>query len=106
MILAPYFSIMNNRYSNLADDIVNSVLDEHPKVVVDRFYAHFYLKDRMVSIWIENKWYGFATQANQSAKNTDILFVSGGNLYNNQRPSRKTMIRLENYLRDHESEGK
>jgi hypothetical protein len=87
---------MNNRYNKEVDETLNSVIDRAFKITFDDQFGKAYYatieyvdnqkKRRQLRVWIENRWYAYASRADGGAWG-DILWTDA-------RPSRETMWRL------------
>lgn len=74
-ILKPRFWLMNERYNETLDRIINKAIDENQIVIVDNYHCRI----KHLHIWIENYPYSFGT-------------------YCRHRPSRLTIERLMRHL--------
>lgn len=94
-MLSPYFTIMNYKYNEDVDTLINTLLDENAKVTRDDAWATFTTNKISIKIWIQSRWYGYASLARTVDKT-----VLGTQIYDRIRPSRKTMSRMYKYIRD------
>lgn len=90
-----YLTPMNYRFNKDVDTLVNSLLDHYELVEVSKHYAYFKISEKQrVGIWIENRWYGYASIVKTFDKVPELGWGFGEEISDNKRPSRKTMIRL------------
>ncbi len=98
--LAIRFGMMNYKANEEVDKFVNDLLDKRP--TIDPIKIRKYTMTLRVpgntngiEIWVENKWYGYASTGYLTGL-TERL-----ELWNNQRPQRKTLLRLARYREAH-----
>lgn len=101
MIIAPYLQHMNYKYDDQVDQFIQRLIINDAAVVsVTEYYVTLKLHDRYISIWVNNKWYGYASHAHNSTETKGEHAAVLAKLYDKKRPSRKTMIMLHNYIKD------
>lgn len=76
----PRYWVMNDSYDKHLDRVLNTLMDRHPVIVEDRFYARF----GKVRVWIANYPYASGTI---------------GGRYSTKRASRLTIERLNNLVK-------
>lgn len=100
LYLSPYLTPMNHRYNAEVDKFINDLLDREPELTVDDggYYAIFKVQDKHISVWIENRWYAYATRGCDTTESKGKVSVLGNQIWNAKRPRRRTMIRLYKYI--------
>lgn len=92
--LSVYFTLMNYKFNREVDNLINMILDKEPDLALDHlseFRANLIVdKEHTFAIWTANKWYAYASDCDRVAPDM--------NVYRQLRPSRKTMIRLHEYI--------
>jgi len=95
----PYLTAMIYPLDMTVDRFINDLLDMEPLVVsVNNAYATFMVKNVYISIWITNKWYAYAGRATNTTEKKGELQSLGKKLWEERRPKRRTMVRLQRYI--------
>lgn len=97
-MIAPYLTPMNYKFDAEVDKFINDLLDKEPHISdIGEHDATFQINGKRIGIWASNRWHAYAS-------NCYVMNEIGGreeNIWDNKRPSRKTMIRLYKYITYH-----
>lgn len=103
--IAVYLHPTNYRSSKDVDDLINAVLDLHPSVEITTsgHRADLVTEHRVLNVWIANFPYAFAHEGRldeviQQKPEVLRIMTPADVSWEHQMPSRKTVIRLRNYI--------
>lgn len=95
-------------YDKFIDDVINKALDVAVSAAIhNTYYLSLYTENGAVNIWVENEYYGYASQGNICLKDTKDLFPKTIYEWSKVRPSAKTILRIKEYqkaIQDKEKE--
>lgn len=106
-LLSAYLNVIYlNKHDPAIDAFIEKLMADGEFIEDDRFRAVFEMGElKFYGVWTANRWYGYASQCNKMQSLMPGKFISGESLWRGARPSRKTMVKLHEFLEERRKES-